>query len=141
MSEEEHEEESLVDNDMVDDYINNNSNTAKWIVGIIIVALIGVIVYFAFFYPGGTESETCGDDVACCIGERSVLYVLPTCSYCARQKELFGDNLDKLNIVDCTENSDECFQQSITSVPTWIIDGESYEGLREIEELQQLTGC
>ena len=52
---------------------------------------------------------------------------------------MFGDSFKFLNVVDCTGNWDKCL--GVTGTPTWVINGEKYVGVQEIEKLRNLTGC
>ncbi|MFH1585281.1 MAG: hypothetical protein ABIB79_00755 [archaeon] len=74
-----------------------------------------------------------------CIGENSVLYVQLGCHACEVQEELFGDNYQYLNVVDCFYDRNKCSE--ISATPTWIINGETYKGVQSIDELKNITGC
>jgi len=76
-----------------------------------------------------------------CIAGNSTVYVSATCTVCAAQKEIFGDQFKNLNSVDCTEEQQKCLDMGISHVPTWVINGEKMVGLKSIEELKGLTGC
>ena len=52
---------------------------------------------------------------------------------------MFGDNLQYLNIIDCFYDRTQC--EGITGTPTWIINGEAYKGVQNIDRLKELTGC
>lgn len=89
----------------------------------------------------------CGDDapvskeLAECIASKSTLYVTSGCSSCLKQEKMFGDNLRYLNMIDCAFEAEECNDADIIKVPTWDIDGMNYVGVKDIEELKELTGC
>ena len=74
-----------------------------------------------------------------CIGKDSVLYIQLGCSHCEDQEEMFGNNYQYLNVVDCFFDKDLC--TDITVTPTWIINNQKYEGVQEISKLKELTGC
>jgi len=107
------------------------SNLITW--GII----VGVII-FAFIIMYKPTPET-PDEVAKCIGEKSILYVQLGCPHCESQEELFGNNLDKITIIDCFYEREKC--QGIEATPTWVIGTKKITGVQTIEELQKLTGC
>jgi len=69
------------------------------------------------------------------------LYVSKTCSACASQKKLLGNYTFYFNITDCIDNQEECMNNGITRIPTWIINKEKYTELHTFEELKELTGC
>jgi len=105
-----------------------------WItIGIIIAVIIFAIIMRSTIQNGVSQ------DVTECIGKNAVLYVQLGCHACETQKELFGENLDKLNIIDCFYEGEKCSEIQYT--PTWIINGKKYVGVQKIEELKELTGC
>ncbi len=77
--------------------------------------------------------------VAKCIGENSKLYVQLGCTHCETQEKMFGAYVSYLDRTDCFYERDACKDIKVT--PTWIIKGQTYEGVQSIEELKQLTGC
>lgn len=79
------------------------------------------------------------EKTARCIGENSIIYTQLGCHACEAQEDLFGENYKYLNVIDCFYELDKCM--NITATPTWIIDENKYKGLRNIEELKELTGC
>jgi len=102
---------------------------------IAVVIIIILVIYLIRENGGGTEEEIQ------CIAESSLLVVKEGCSACAYQKNIIGENLDKFKIIDCAYEPQKCVELEIEHVPTWIINGEKYEGARSIEELKNLTGC
>ncbi len=107
----------------------NSKVTLIIIVGVIILAII-----LMNRSPNGSTKET-----ALCIAENSVLYVQLGCHACESQENLFGDNYQYLNIIDCALEPEKC--GGITHTPTWIINGEKIADVLMIEELKTLTGC
>ena len=107
---------------------------------VLILLVAGGVIFFK--NTSFTVKDTPSEEVARYIGEHSVLYVLPTCSHCKDQEDLFGVNVKYLNIIDCSniENRQKCIDAGIINVPTWIINGEKYVGKKTIEELKELTG-
>ena len=82
------------------------------------------------------------DKFAKCLTEKgATLYASKYCGHCQNQKEMFGDSLNYINQVECTENQELCQQMGIQGVPTWIIDGKSYVGVQSLETLSSVTGC
>ena len=76
-----------------------------------------------------------------CIGQNSELYIQLGCHACETQEELFGENYQYLNSIDCFFEREQCIDAGITATPTWIIDGKKYIGVQNIEKLKELTGC
>jgi hypothetical protein len=68
------------------------------------------------------------------------------CGYCAKQKQLFGQEaVNQLNYVECDAQGqnpqpDLCQKATIKALPTWEIKGQQYPGLLSLEELAQLSG-
>jgi hypothetical protein len=113
------------------------SKTKNLIITIIIVAMVIIIAFFALKkHSPSTDAET-----AKCIGSKSVLYVQLGCSHCKDQEDMFGENLQYLNTVDCFYQREICVNENITGTPTWIINREQYVGVQTIEKLKALTGC
>lgn len=115
------------------------SKTRWWILWLVVLALIVTsIYYFQILKPGQPSQETIK-----CIGERSELYVQLGCSHCKTQEMMFGGSYKHLNVVDCfyPGQKEVCIENGIRATPTWIINGEYYEGVQSIERLKELTGC
>lgn len=68
------------------------------------------------------------------------------CPHCYSQKQLFGaEAFEKLTYVECDANGYQaqpqvCQDAGVRGYPTWEIDGELYEGTRELRELARLSG-
>ena len=105
---------------------------------LITFVIIIAIIIFAFFAINKSSPETT-EEIAKCIGENSILYVQLGCHFCKVQEDMFGENYQYLNTIDCFYESEKCGE--ITVTPTWIIKGEKVEGVQTIEKLQELTGC
>ena len=67
------------------------------------------------------------------------------CPHCYSQKQLFGDEGAKIiPYVECATGGvnpqeAECDAQGITSYPTWVIGGETFLGVRTLEELALIS--
>ncbi len=109
-------------------------NTAINLIIIVLVIALAIIILLNSNTGPKTDEET-----AACIGKNSVLYVQLGCSHCRDQEAMFGDNLDKLTIIDCFYEKDKC--QGITGTPTWLIGDQEYVGVKSIEFLKEKTGC
>ena len=105
---------------------------------LLVVAVILIIVAINYIKGDGNGTEEEID----CIAKNSLLFVKEGCSACAYQENLIGEeNLDKFDITDCAYEPEKCAEFEIEKVPTWIIDGEKYEGTHLVEEIKELTGC
>lgn len=105
---------------------------------VLILAAAGAIIFFK--NTGFTIKDLPSEEVARWIGEHSVLYAQAGCIHCKEQEDLFGANVRYLNIIDCLEDTQACVLEEIRVTPTWIINGQKYEGKKTIEELKELTG-
>ncbi len=105
----------------------------------IALAAILVVVGFAIFIMTRPSTPITTEEVAKCIGEKSTLYVQLGCSHCKTQEDMFGNNTKYLNTIDCFYERDKCVD--IQGTPTWLIDGQKYEGVQDINTLRNLTGC
>lgn len=73
-----------------------------------------------------------------------VLYGTYWCSYCEKQKNLFGEAFKYVDYVECDAkgengNPDECLAQEIEGYPTWIFQGEKYSGVQSLDDLAQIV--
>ena len=111
--------------------------TKSIIITLIILVAIVIIAFFALTKkPPSTDIDT-----AKCIGSKSVLYTQLGCHFCKVQEEMFGDNYQYLDIIDCWYENQPCIDNNITGTPAWIIKNEKYEGVQSIDKLKELTGC
>ncbi len=77
----------------------------------------------------------------CLTENNAVLYSAYGCSHCQNQKEMFGDEFQYINYVECTEKTTECNNAGVRGYPTWIINGQLLEGAQSFQTLAKLTGC
>lgn len=101
-----------------------------------IIILVIVSIYLFKGTPSISEEET-----AKCIGQNSELYVQLGCSHCKTQEELFGENYQYLNVIDCTVDKEKCIEADIRGTPTWIINEQKITGVQTIEQLKEFTNC
>ena len=111
-----------------------DKNKTTNLIIIVIIIVIGLFI-ISINKPRNQTTE----EIAKCIGEKSELYIQLGCHYCEIQKEMFGENYQYLKVIDCFYEREKC--ANINGTPTWIIKGQSYEGLQEIKTLRNLTGC
>lgn len=109
----------------------NLSITVLIILGILILTVILI---------NNKKAET-PNEIAQCIGEKSLLYTQLGCHACKTQENLFGESYQYLNKIDCYYNTNECITANITATPTWVINGEKYVGVQSVTELKELTNC
>ena len=100
-----------------------------------------LIFILALFVVSGCATQEIDKATAECIASKSTLYVRTGCPYCEEQKNLFGESVEYLNVIDCMEEPAVCATEAIAVVPTWVIDGEKIVGVQSIAKLKELTGC
>lgn len=67
------------------------------------------------------------------------------CPHCHSQKQLFGKQaFSKIKYIECDNRGKKpqqklCIDANIKGFPTWEINGELYPGVRELEELAELS--
>ena len=105
-----------------------------------ITTIVLAIIIFSI-YTITKDNAKVPEELAKCIGENSVLYVQTGCPACKTQKELFGSSTKHLQIIDCLTQQQECTNNIITRIPTWIINEQQHVGVQNIETLKSLTSC
>ncbi len=88
------------------------------------------------------------ETLAKCLKEKGMkFYGAYWCSYCNKQKELFGEAAQYLPYIECSDEETQemlpvCEEAGITGFPTWgLPDGTKSSGLKELKELAELSGC
>ena len=102
------------------------------------IMIIAAIIFAIYSVRGNGNYD---DKTMQCIADKSIVVVSPTCSACAKQKLILGDYLSYFDIRAIQESPELIAQYNITKIPTWIINGQRYEGVYSISSLKELTGC
>jgi hypothetical protein len=110
------------------------------IINIMIILAVIIIAIILLIINRPNPNKT-SEEIAKCIGSKSVLYTQLGCHYCKNQEDMFGENYKYLNVIDCWYDNRACVENNITGTPSWIIKGKKYSGVQTIEKLQELTGC
>ena len=68
------------------------------------------------------------------------------CTWCNKEKELFGEAAQYLPYVECSDQETGemlpvCQEAGITSFPTWEFNGEKSSGFKSLEQLAEMSGC
>jgi hypothetical protein len=121
----------------------------KYLVGIIAVVAVVGAVYYVVSISGSSVKPQPGnyDSFAKCLTEKgATMYGAYWCSHCQNQKAMFGDSVKYIKYVECAQGGENanpslCSQNSITGYPTWIINGQQYQGEQSLQTLSTLTGC
>ena len=102
------------------------------------IAIIIAVIILAYFLINNNSPDI-DEQTAKCIGENSVLYTQFGCHACKIQEDMFGENYQYLNVIDCFYERNKCSE--IQATPTWKINNQFYRGVQSIEKLKELTGC
>jgi len=102
---------------------------------IIIATVISIIFLIKYVRGNGNHNE----ELMRCIAQNSKIIVSPTCGACAYQKEILNDYLNLFEIININQEIGN--QYNLKGVPTWIINEQTYAGVRSVEQLKELTGC
>jgi len=88
------------------------------------------------------------DSFAKCLTKNNFkMYGAYWCSYCAAQKELFGNSFQYITYVECAEEDNPreqtiaCQNAGISGYPTLEINGVKYPGGQTLEKISELSGC
>ena len=109
-----------------------------WIYLIIVILIIGGVSYL-IAKPSSPEKY---DAFAKCLTEKEAkIYGTDWCSYCQKQKKMFGKSFKYVDYINCDTNQKECNSAGVEGYPTWIINGEKYSGVQQLEYLSTLTEC
>lgn len=106
---------------------------------ITISIILGIIILSAIIL--NSPKQEVSEEIAKCIGENSIMYVQLGCHACEISEDLFGENIQYLNTVDCFAEREKCIEEKIEKTPTWIINNQKIEGVQSLETLKYLTGC
>jgi hypothetical protein len=118
-----------------------NKKKRKRLITNVITIIIILLIIIVLLILKNLNKPTTTEEIAKCIGQNSELYTQLGCHACEAQEEMFGENYQYLNVVDCWYEQETCQERQIEYTPTWIINNEKIVGVQEIETLQDLTGC
>ena len=113
---------------------------------IIVVALlfIGALIWFVKKDKATTPTANAAQvqALAQCLSDKGMkMYGASRCPHCKAQKELFGTAFSKIEYVECTTETVKCNIAGIQGYPTWIYQGQKYEGEQTFEKLAEISGC
>ncbi len=106
---------------------------------LITITIIVAVTIFSIILINTSSSNGVSKDTAMCIADNTTLYTQLGCHACEIQEEMFGENYQYLNTIDCWFEIEKC--PGIISTPTWVINGEKYSNVQTIQKLKELTGC
>ena len=92
--------------------------------------------------PSSSSGSSTYDTLAKCLTTKgAIMYGTEWCGYCKNQKEAFGDSMQYITFVDCDQDKNKCGQAGVRGYPTWVINGQNYPGVQEMDRLASLAGC
>lgn len=114
---------------------NDNSRKLAYI-----LVAIGAIIVYAIIADNGPGAY---DEFAQCLTEKGISMAgTSTCTYCNRQKDMFGNSFKHVTFHDCNTERDWCVENGVDRYPTWVFpDGKKYTGAKNLEYLSSLSGC
>jgi hypothetical protein len=114
------------------------------------VLIIGFVFFSAFatwaYLLRRTHSKNY-DDLARCLTARQVkMYGLYWCTHCADQKQMFGPSFKYVNYIECgvkgaQKEAPECVKANVKNFPTWDFSGERHEGVLQLKDIAERSGC
>jgi len=117
-------------------------NTIIWL---LVLALFIAGVVWLIMTPGRSGKL---DAFASCISDSGATFFGTFwCSYCQKQKTMFGVSAKLLPYKECSTPDGEerlpvCTEAGIEGYPTWVFaDGTRESGLISLERLSELTSC
>jgi uncharacterized membrane protein/glutaredoxin len=116
-------------------------------VGVGAIAIVAMHTYYAGYWGGapGPEDPWIRGLAEHLAKSDAKFYGAFWCPHCNHQKELFGASVKRLPYVECSPGGPQapsapiCQEKNITSYPTWIINGQRYTGVQELDALAQLS--
>ena len=118
----------------------------------IIIALIFAGSTYLIHSNTGPQEEY--NSFAQCLNESGLkMYGSVTCSFCARQRDLFGDAFQFINEIECDPRNENnqaelCISKNIERTPTWILEDENgnnlhkFEpGVQSLKTLSEISNC
>lgn len=123
-------------------------NMKGWIILFCLINFIPLVYFNMSETVSSDEVIVLNPDFSQCITHSGWrFYGLSGCGWCAKQKELFGETMDKIVFIDCKVASEDCDLLEVDGYPTWIQfndDGEEinrWKGFVSLETWDILTNC
>lgn len=124
-------------------HARKKKNNLVYIVIAVAVLLVGGLIWLVkkpSDEPVANAAQV--QSLAQCLSEKGMkMYGASRCPHCKAQKELFGTAFSKIEYVECTTEAVKCNIAGIQGYPTWIYQGQKYEGEQTFEQLAKITGC
>ena len=120
----------------------------------VLAVLLGGAVYFIQRDSKPVEMNGKYDEFAQCLYDKGMrVYGSITCSFCAKQRQTFGNSFQYVREIECdprnpNHEAERCITKNISKTPTWILEDESGNdlfrfdpGVISFEKLGEVSGC
>jgi len=116
-------------------------------VGAAAIGIVAVHLYYAGYWgsAGGPEDPWVRGLAEHLSKSDAKFYGASWCPHCQEQKKKFGSSVNRIPYVECSPGGPQapsapiCKEKNIQSFPTWIINGQRYTGVQELDQLAQLS--
>jgi len=115
--------------------------TFKLISLIAVILIIVMVIVVISAYLNSQNPKVSRDLAGCLRGQDCILYISKTCPHCELQKELFGESISLIEVVDCSEEGELCKERGILKVPSFTCGNKTHFGSKTIEGLELMSGC
>lgn len=125
-----------------------------YIVVIVVLVVIGAVAWFSTQRKQVVEEVGEYDAFAQCLYDSGMrMYGSQTCSFCERQRQLFGVSSRFIQEIECDPRNpdseyERCIDKGISRTPTWIFEDEKGEdvyrfdsGVQSLEKLSEVSEC
>jgi len=104
----------------------------------VIIGVILLVILSSCTGGGGPYEE-----FAQCLNDADVtMYGADWCGHCADQKDMFGEDFEYIDYVNCDFHTEECSAEGIVGYPTWKIGGKLLgRGVQTFDALAEASGC
>lgn len=121
-------------------------------IGLGVIVLVVLVFAVSKLATRGEDAIVADDKLfalaQCLTDSGAKMYGASWCSHCNAQKKSFGDAVDLMPYVECSdevnrhEQEQVCKDAGITGYPTWVFaDGSRLSGNRDFAELAAHAGC
>ncbi len=124
------------------------------------IAIVVVVIVIGLFVLFSVQKDRVGqvggeyDEFAECLYDSGMrMYGSETCSFCERQRQLFGESFRFIKEIECDPRNDDseyerCIEKGISHTPTWILEDKKgndvhrfESGVQSLEALSEVSGC
>lgn len=118
---------------------------------IILGIVLALMTYWV--HASATPTDEYNEFAQCLDSKGFIMYGSMTCSYCLKQRGLFGDAFQYIKEIECDPRNpnpevERCVSKNIERTPTWMQEDEQgrelyrFEaGLQPLEKLSEVSGC